>query len=269
MIKKHKARSIFDIIRKLFKKYQKDHGNIIVSSISFYVLLTFIPFTLLSIFILGHVIDLSNPGLHLEKFLKSIVPDPYNTMIAKKVLKELNFISLSKKLSGPLGLLFLFFFTTRLFAIIRPSFQIIFGKDTKSFMRGKGEELLLTFLFSLVQALLFFSFIFSIMVQTKVEWCPTCILNEGPLHFTLFLARHGLDLRYVFSSLLFSHSSSKPEAYSHFNHPGNVFLVYRAVSLQVLYPAHRKGDRFFRNIRRLYRLPLLDLLLGFCLYCLC
>ncbi len=26
-------------------------------------LLTFIPFTLLSIFILGHVIDLSNPGL--------------------------------------------------------------------------------------------------------------------------------------------------------------------------------------------------------------
>ena len=109
MIKKRKAKSIFDIIKKLFKKYQKDHGNIIVSSISFYVLLTFIPFTLLSIFILGHVIDLSNPGLHLEKFLKTIVPDPYNTMIAKKVLKELNFISLSKRLSGPLGLLFLFF----------------------------------------------------------------------------------------------------------------------------------------------------------------
>ena len=137
MLKNRKTKSIFDIIKKLFKKYQKDHGNIIVSSISFYVLLTFIPFTLLSIFILGHVIDLSNPGLHLEKFLKSIVPDPYNTMIAKKVLKELNFISLSKKLSGPLGLLFLFFFTTRLFAIIRPSFQIIFGKDHEEFHEGK------------------------------------------------------------------------------------------------------------------------------------
>ena len=158
MIKNRKTKSIFDIIKKLFKKYQKDHGNIIVSSISFYVLLTFIPFTLLSIFILGHVIDLSNPGLHLEKFLKSIVPDPYNTMIAKKVLKELNFISLSKKLSGPLGLLFLFFFTTRLFAIIRPSFQIIFGKDTKSFMRGKGEELLLTFLLFNGSGLTFFQF---------------------------------------------------------------------------------------------------------------
>ena len=179
---------MFDIIRRLFKKYQKDHGNIIVSSISFYVLLTFIPFTLLSIFILGHVIDLSNPGLHLEKLLKTIVPDPYNTMIAKKVLRELNFISLSKRLSGPLGLLFLFFFTSRLFAIIRPSFQIIFGKDSKSFIRGKGEELLLTFLFSLVQALLFFSFIFSIMVQTKLGGVLPAFLTKGPfiLLFSLF-----------------------------------------------------------------------------------
>lgn len=188
MIRKRKTRSIFEIIKRLFKKYQKDHGNIIVSSISFYVLLTFIPFTLLSIFILGHVIDLSNPGLHLEKFLKTIVPDPYNIMIAKRVLKELNFISLSKRLSGPLGLLFLFFFTTRLFAIIRPSFQIIFGKASKSFIRGKGEELLLTFLFSLVQALLFFSFIFSIMIQTKLVGVLPAFLSKGPfiVLFSLF-----------------------------------------------------------------------------------
>ena len=180
MIKKRKTKSIFDIIKKLFKKYQKDHGNIIVSSISFYVLLTFIPFTLLSIFILGHVIDLSNPGMHLEKFLKNIVPDPYNAMIAKKVLKELNFISLSKRLSGPLGLLFLFFFTTRLFEIMRPSLQIIFGMVSKCFIRGKGEEILMTFLFSLVQALLFFSFIFSIMVQTKLGGILPAFLTKGP-----------------------------------------------------------------------------------------
>lgn len=188
MIQKRKSRAIFDITKKLFKKYQRDHGNIIVSSISFYVLLTFIPFTLLSIFILGHVIDLSHPGVHLEKFLKTIVPDPYNTVIAKKVLRELNLISLSKKLSGPLGLLFLFFFTTRLFAIIRPSFQIIFGKDSKSFIKGKGEELLLTFLFSLVQALLFFSFIFSVMIQTKLVGILPSFITKGPfiVLFSLF-----------------------------------------------------------------------------------
>lgn len=201
MVTKRKARSIFEIIKKLFKKYQKDHGNIIVSSISFYVLLTFIPFTLLSIFILGHVIDLSNPGLHLEKFLKTIVPDPYNTMIAKKVLKELNFISISKRLSGPLGLLFLFFFTTRLFAIIRPSFQIIFGKDSKSFIRGKGEELLLTFLFSLVQALLFFSFIFSIMVQTKLGGVLPAFLTKGP--FILLFSLLDMTSTFIMFFLLY------------------------------------------------------------------
>jgi uncharacterized BrkB/YihY/UPF0761 family membrane protein len=147
------------------------------------------------------VIDLSNPGLHLEKFLKSIVPDPYNTMIAKKVLKELNFISLSKKLSGPLGLLFLFFFTTRLFAIIRPSFQIIFGKDAKSFMKGKGEELLLTFLFSMVQALLFFSFIFSIMVQTKLSGVLPVLLTKGP--FVLLFSLLDMASTFVMFFLLY------------------------------------------------------------------
>lgn len=165
---KNKISFIFQIIKALFKKYQRDNANIIVSSISFYILLTFIPFTLLLIFILGYVIDMSNPVLHLEKYLRNIVPDPYNIIIAKRILKELNVISISKKLSGPLGLLFLFFFTTRLFAIIRPSFRIIFGKHPESFIKGKEKELLLTFLFSLMQALLFFSFIFGLVIQTKV-----------------------------------------------------------------------------------------------------
>jgi uncharacterized BrkB/YihY/UPF0761 family membrane protein len=122
-------------------------------------------------------------------------------MIAKKVLKELNFISISKRLSGPLGLLFLFFFTTRLFAIIRPSFQIIFGKDSKSFIRGKGEELLLTFLFSLVQALLFFSFIFSIMVQTKLGGVLPAFLTKGP--FILLFSLLDMTSTFIMFFLLY------------------------------------------------------------------
>ncbi len=155
-------------IKTLFKKYQKDNANIIVSSISFYILLTFIPFTLLSIYILGYVIDVHNPAVHLEKYLRNILPDPYNAFVVKRVIKELNIISITKKLSGPLGLLFLYFFATRLFAIIRPSFRIIFGKHTKGFIKGKGEEFFLTFVFALVQAVIFFSFVFSIVIQTKL-----------------------------------------------------------------------------------------------------
>ncbi len=159
---------LIDIIKRLYKKYQRDNGNIIVSSISFYILLTFIPFTLLSIYILGFVIDISQPSVHLEKFIKNIVPDPYNTLIIKRVIRELNIISVSKKLSGPLGAVFLFLFTMKLFSVMRPAFLIIFGKPPEGFLRGKGKELLLTFIFSIAQAIMFFSFIFSIIIQSKV-----------------------------------------------------------------------------------------------------
>src|SRR5512133_1642544 len=139
-----KRLSIFGITRTLFKKYQRDRGNIIVSSISFYVLLTFIPFTLLSICVLGYIIDMSNPAVYLRTLVQGMIPAPYDEVIISKVLNELNIIAVTKKLSGPLGLAFLFLFTMRLFAVIRPSFHPIFGRKPKSFFRGKGEELLLT-----------------------------------------------------------------------------------------------------------------------------
>lgn len=156
------------IIKKLFKKYQRDNANIIVSSISFYILLTFIPFTLLTIYILGYIIDMSSPGIHLERYLSNILPSPYNGIITRWVIRELDAISVSKKLSGPLGLLFLFFFTTKLFSIIRPSFRIIFGKHPERFLRAKEKEILFAFIFSMVQVVLFFSFIFSVVMHTKI-----------------------------------------------------------------------------------------------------
>lgn len=159
---------VFPTIKKVFKKYQADHANIMVSSISFYILLTFIPFTLFSLFIISYVIDISHPASHMEKYITSIIPAPYNTVIVKKLLKELNLISLSKRLSGPLGLLFLLLFTSRLFAVMRPAFQMIFGTIRKGFIKGKQEEFLLTLSFALIQTLIFFSFVFSLIIQVKL-----------------------------------------------------------------------------------------------------
>jgi membrane protein len=159
----------FTISKALFKKYQADDGPIIVSSVSFYVLLSFVPFALLSIYILGYVIDISNAGLHLEQFFDTILPEPYNTIVVTKMIKEVNLISATKRLSGPLGLLFLFFFTMRLFGVLRPVFRIIFRTQPKGFIRAKGEDLLLTVVFSIIQALLFFSFIFSIIMRTRIS----------------------------------------------------------------------------------------------------
>jgi membrane protein len=160
--------SVYGIAKRLFLKYQKDNGQIIVSSISFYVLLTFIPFTLLSIFILGYAVDLGNPAAHIEKYIKTIVPDPYHKTIIHRTVEELNIISLSKKLSGPLGLLFLFLFTTRLFTVIRSSFRIVFGGEPEKFLRGKEKEILFTLLFSLLQTIIFFSFILTLLIQTQL-----------------------------------------------------------------------------------------------------
>lgn len=182
-VAKNSLSFVWDIIKKLFKKYQTDNANIIVSSISFYVLLTFIPFTLLSIYILGYVIDISAPGVHLAKFLGNILPEPYNTIIVKRLIKELNVISLSKKLSGPLGLLFLFFFTTKLFSIIRPSFRLIFGKHPERFLRAKEKELFFAFIFSIVQAILFFSFIFGVVLKTQVTKMLPVFLSKAPVLF--------------------------------------------------------------------------------------
>ncbi len=178
-----KKLSVFSIVRALFKKYQQDRGNIIVSSISFYVLLTFIPFTLFSICILGYVIDLKNPVVHLESYIKSVLPSPYNTMVAHKVLLELNVISVTKKLSGPLGLFVLIFFTSRLFAVIRPSFHLIFGRKPKGFFVGKGEELVLTLLFSVLQTFLFFSFIASVIIQAKFVKALGGLITTAPIAY--------------------------------------------------------------------------------------
>ena len=178
---------VWGIIKKLSKKYQSDNANIIVSSISFYILMTFIPFTLLSIYILGYVIDMSNPGMHLEKFMRNIIPDPYNTIIVKRVIRELNVISLTKKLSGPLGLLVLFFFTTKLFSVMRPSFRIIFGKHPERFLRAKQKELFFAFIFSIVQAMLFFSFIFGVVIRTKVVGILPHFLSKAPAVFIFSL----------------------------------------------------------------------------------
>ncbi|MCX5811947.1 MAG: YihY/virulence factor BrkB family protein [Proteobacteria bacterium] len=190
---------VWNIVVELFKKYQRDNANIIVSSISFYILLTFIPFTLLSIYILGHVIDISNPGIHVEKFLRNILPDPYNTIIVKKVIKELNVISVTKKLSGPLGLIFLFFFTTKLFSVIRPSFRLIFGKHPERFLRAKEKELFFAFIFSIIQAMLFFSFIFSVVIRTKVVGVLPVFLSKAPVAFIFSV----LDMMLTFAMFYF------------------------------------------------------------------
>lgn len=149
-------KEIFSVIKDLFRKYQRDNAPMMVAAIAFYVLLTFIPFALLSISILGYLVNLSDIDKHLLVYTAKVIPEPFNETVITMMAKNLRVIDIWKHFSGPLGLYFLFFFTSKLFSMLIPSFQVIFGRKMDSFLRKKGKEFFFTLLFALLQAVIFF-----------------------------------------------------------------------------------------------------------------
>lgn len=168
MVNKKDLVSFFSLLKQVFVKYRSDRANVIVAAISFYVLLTFIPFVLLSASIIGYIIELSDLDEHFIAFISTVLPlSPHHTGILW-VQKQLNLIALAKNLSGPLGIFFLFFFTSKLFSVLIPAFHIIFKKQPDSFMRGKGKELVFTLFFTLIQTVLFGLTILTIVAQAHL-----------------------------------------------------------------------------------------------------
>ena len=80
-----------------------------VAAIAFYILLTFIPFTLLSIAILGYLVDLSDLDAHLISYTANVIPEPFNDTVTALMAKNIHVLEIWKRFSGPLGLYFLFF----------------------------------------------------------------------------------------------------------------------------------------------------------------
>jgi membrane protein len=188
--------SAFAFIKALYKKYRGDNGNIIVSSISFYLLLTFIPFTLLAISALGYIIDLTDLDEHFLHYMSNVIPAPQSETIIRRITSELHLMDLTKNVSGPLGLLALFFFTSKLFSILIPSFHIIFGERSDSFLKGQEKGLLFNLLFSVAQAIIFFVMVFTIISQSQVMSAfSEHIIIKGVLSYLLSF----LDLLSAFS----------------------------------------------------------------------
>jgi membrane protein len=193
-------RNFFSILKLLFSKYRKDNANIIVSSIAFYLLLTFIPFTLLAMSLLGFIFDLTDIDDHFIEYLRHVVPEPYNLSVVRVLAGQLNIIEMSRKFSGPLGLYFLFFFTARLFSVLIPGFRIIFRQKTEGFFKGKGKEFFFTALFALLQALIFFLTVFLLLIKSRVVGIISdYTFLEGPTILYLFSFVDGIV---IFSMIL-------------------------------------------------------------------
>jgi len=156
------------VIADTFRKYRHDQANLIVSAVSFYLLLTFIPFILLSLSAVGYIVDLTDLDEHFLAYVSQVIPPPYNTQVVDAFSRQFNVVDLTKALSGPLGLLALFFFTSKLFSVLIPGFHLMFGQRPDRFLRGKGKELLYTLFFALLQGLIFFATVLILVVQSKV-----------------------------------------------------------------------------------------------------
>ena len=192
-------RTFFSIIKELFHKYQEDNAPVMVAAIAFYVLLTFIPFTLLSISILGYIMNLSDLDEHLLIYVAKVIPEPFNETVTSSMAKNMKVIDIWKHFSGPLGLYFLFFFTSKLFSILIPSFHLIFQRRMDGFLKKKGKEMFFTLLFALLQAVVFFMTVVLFVMTTRVVGTISereHAFLEGRASFYLFSV---LDMACVFA----------------------------------------------------------------------
>ena len=191
--------TFFSVIKELFQKYQEDNAPVMVAAIAFYVLLTFIPFTLLSISILGYLVKLSDLDEQLLIYVGKVIPEPFNETVTSVMAKNMRVVDIWKHFSGPLGLYFLFFFTSKLFSMLIPSFHLIFRRRMDGFLKKKGKELLFTLLFALLQAIVFFMtvvlFVITARVMGTISGKEHTIL-EGSAFFYLFSL---LDMVCVFA----------------------------------------------------------------------
>ena len=72
-----------------------------VAAIAFYVLLTFIPFALLSISILGYLVNLSDIDKHLLVYTAKVIPEPFNETVITMMAKNLRSSIYGSIFQGP------------------------------------------------------------------------------------------------------------------------------------------------------------------------
>jgi len=80
----------------------------------------------------------------------------------------------------------LFFFSSKLFSTLIPSFHIIFGEKSDGFLKGQEKGLLFNLVFSVAQAIIFFIMVFTIISQSQVMSAfSEHIIIKGALSYVL------------------------------------------------------------------------------------
>jgi len=170
-----------------------------------------------------------------------------------------------KGLSGPLGLVFLFFFHIATLRGDPSTFHMIFGKKAQGFLKGKGEELLLTMLFSVLQTLLFFSFIFSVIPSGQVSEAFGGMVSKAP--FIYLFSFLDMCFAFVFFYMLYYFLTPvrDKKLLLDIHRCRSVFFWYAGkYCFKLLHPLSGKIYHLFRDYGAFHRFSSLGLFLRVC-----
>ena len=133
----------FLLLIEASKKFDRDHGFLLSSGITFNLLICLIPLTLLLLAIAGRYLYTDREVLvHIRHYLENVAPslDPKITKIILRIIQD-------RKIVGILGIGGLIWSSTWVFSSLRSALNIVFQVEKgRGRFYGKAIDLLMIFL---------------------------------------------------------------------------------------------------------------------------
>ncbi len=117
-------------LRKTVKRWHRDDGNLLVSSLAYYAVFSVFPLLLLLISVLGLVLSLSSNAQDAQQHLLEMLAQNTSATLAAQVKSALTAIRTKAIISGPVGLAVLLFGAIGIFAHVDKAFDRIWNDNT-------------------------------------------------------------------------------------------------------------------------------------------
>jgi membrane protein len=124
--------------RDLARKFFADRGTHLAAMIAYFALLSFVPLTFLSLSLLGLTGRADESSFLVKEIKKTLPGTPIDRIISLVHTVQDNAAAL-----GIVGGAALLWASLSLFSVLESAFNIVYGRQNRSFLRGKGLAILL------------------------------------------------------------------------------------------------------------------------------
>ena len=135
-------RRILSFAGRVVKNFFKSRGLLLASAIAYNTLLSVIPFFILVLVVLSHVIDQSYLLDTIRDYLRFIVPGQ-----ATAVMAQIDAFLVTRRVIGAVGLVAMLFFSGMAFSMLEASLSVIFSHRTLPRQRHFLTSVFLPYLF--------------------------------------------------------------------------------------------------------------------------